>query len=661
MGFRDLKRRLSEEPSISWQAIPEGVVCNFDDGADYVVLRKPPSDPVSWICEFKLLNRRRTRFIATLKTCLTARGLILQIRETGACYGDDLEDVGGELWLGENLSDLLRNHSEAEAYVEFNKQHFLSTSPEQFAESLRLGIQDATSPALDELVPTKPDVFQVAVVAWGLGSIADRDFLEAPSTEACDALREKNPVIDLAIRLISRFRGRTHTENGELRISAGEKAISWNAGDLLQRISAKNLDLVFREIVAQVEAEDCERDLLENLFLSHLAGLGLAKDENWNGEVNFGSTHVQYTCDVKRLLESENPRAAMQDWLRENSLSEIVSDEAVNIMVSRNLPPSVPMAVPCLDDYDFDKLRGEANAIVAQHIKDGFTYPSESWGDRLWNPDQSDPWATEAWWFELAEKRNDRALLWRLGDHVALYETVNECKRLAAAGWDAGFCVYEGCIPLDVLRGLAHAWPDANPVEIFEGDVNGRTRRAPWSRFFRCLPYEFKRLARGRVRDELNELEDASLTEVADALNLFNAEEILDFLSQSEIDAIRDRCLVVANGEFRDDGAGTEFLRVAHWFGWFDVADVVTENSRFWEAFRTWPAQTMMVGEYALALSLFERPDLTRRLAAWTLNVDAVRYRGESRRRDLLCYFNDDRSTQRLAAAIAWHRTDASE
>lgn len=660
MSLEKLKGQLTADGTIDWHSIAEGVVCNYSDGADYVVLRSAPQNPTDWIHNFKLVNTRRTNFIHAFRWCIHDLGGRLAIEETGVAHRDQGESKT-ELPFGEWLTELLTEQTEAQAFSKFDETHYVGIAPSHFNSALKRGAFEPNTPRKEPLERVDygidVDAFMVAWTARDLRVAGCDELSDPPTKEDADRLVRENPEIMLVRELETRFRERVEISGPLLRIRiGGEKYYTIAIADAIKRVRANGISAVQAEIIEVCQSELATRSSLRNRFFSHLAKLGYAKEKTWDGEHAFGRTHVLFSCDVESLLDRDNPLDAICSWLRARKLpDELYEGDEIEIE-ERNLPVCAPSPIPRLEEYDVAELNGAATAIIRKHESHGFDAPHEYWANPMWNVDPADSWATEDWWREQARRKQDRRLLWQLGDHVALHEIIAEATRMPS-DWDAGFAVYEGCHPMEIMKALPFVWPNDNPLDVYLGDGNGSAVFVHWTSYFECVPYELKRYAAACIRAVIQNSENVGVDSIETQLRVFRPADIGDFLSSTEIESIRDFSLKRAQGPWRDGESPVELLTIAAWFDWTDVADQLEENLTFWESFRTWPVPAAIAGEVALAFSRFDRPELTRRIAAWALSLDSPPYRKDSRKRDLLTCFGHDRKKQRLAAAIAWSRS----
>lgn len=660
--FTELKHCLRAQDEISWHEEPDGIVCDHLDGGDYVVVRKAPEDAAVWVRAFLEMSRRRVSFINALHWWASDRGYRVVASKRGKTWYETDYGSARDVWLGRDLTDLMKSNDDAKVLLEYKMTHGFQIDPEEFERARSKGAFVANEAQITAAREKNADDFRplvVALTAMNLGLASSGDFSEEPLAEETDPLIQKHPLILLALMLRRQF-----PEELDHRIKGGFKLqheysqpIRFKRAETERRIADTSVQDVFDWICSEYGKVKDSGERLRRRFLAHMAGLGYAMDEARFEGVGFGKDHTEFDCDLDALLSAGDSEARLNDWLKRHQLpAPLPVGHNVEIEV-RTLPSRPPAAIPELADYGdyLGAIDHRSNELLSNHRKNGWKRPHAYWADPKWNQPELDDWATDNWWREQAIRHEDDLLLAVLGDAEARQRIIDEGVRLAGVDWSPGFCVYEGCNPVRILMAFPNAWPEGDRAEILE--EQGSTEWW-WTSYFEQIPYEFKRLAIGSIRDQLEAEEGISPAGVSGALRVFRKPEIERYLEPGEIAAIHDACLRMARCRIDDAVDLERLLETAVWFGWHDIIDALDENDTFWEAFRTWGLPISITGEVALLLSLVNRPHMVQRLAAWMLSVDKKAHRRELARRQLdeWLRLGSGLRTQKLAAAIAWNR-----
>jgi len=177
--------------------------------------------------------------------------------------------------------------------------------------------------------------------------------------------------------------------------------------------------------------------------------------------------------------------------------------------------------------------------------------------------------------------------------------------------------------------------------------------------FFDSIPYEIKRYAQGVVLDSLKDYEDEDqLRNIELSLRVFTMYEIGQFFSMDELYQIYKICSNIAAMHFCGDyNIKNTFLKIAYKFKWLDILETLSCNESFWQLWKSWPFNFTYSGDFALALSLFDKNELTQRFAAWILSIDEKTIPKEILETFNLTSPKKILEDQQLPAALAWSRT----
>ncbi|XCN74341.1 MAG: hypothetical protein Q3M24_06240 [Candidatus Electrothrix aestuarii] len=652
---------MRKQEIVDWQEINEGIVCNYRDGGDYVLLRDPPENPQSWLDHFKHTDSRRWRFINALRWWAKQKHISLSISANGNAWYEH-GDISGEIDLGRELTMLLEQYDVLEAYDEFRKSNWLEIKKEEFSNILQLGPFVEGQVALETEAEPEPHMLGAAVsTAFSTMVLMDEeDFTQAIEDKNFEDIPEKYPELILRSKMVECF-----GEKFSIDICKKDFCIEFDIGSsysikyrkLKKRLSRQSVDAVFRQICADYEIANQQRSESRRILFAHMASLGYIVDEGDEGYA-FGRIRREYFFDPAKHLTGNDVRSDLISWLREQDLPDKISLDASTPIKKRPLPNQSPQSIPMLEVYDFSAIDTKAKIILENYWCKGHETLHRLWASPRWYQSEKDSWLDEKWWYEQAKMHNDHLLLAVLGDEQARMCIIRDMKELADSGWSGSFSIYEGYSPLYAFMARDYVWPDENPVEFYRGHDAASPERNHWLRFFNPLPYEIKRYAQGVIRDAIAADHDEEGFERLElSLRVFKTDEIGEFLSPDELNQIHKFCSEIAIMHFSEYCTEDAFLRIAYKFGWIDIVEKLSHNESFWQLWATWPFNFIYSGDFALTLSLFDKDELTQRLSAWVLSMDE-----KSLPREIVETFNitgpeSIMKEQQLPAALAWSRT----
>jgi len=423
-------------------------------------------------------------------------------------------------------------------------------------------------------------------------------------------------------------------------------------------LTGQSVHAVFQQICAEYETVNRQRSECRRILFAHMASLGYILDEDDDGYF-FGRNRRKYLFDPEKDLTGDDVLQDLVFWLRKQNLPEDIDIEASAPIKRPPLPHIAPQSIPMLETYDFSAIDTKARKILEQYRCEGHEFPHERWESPLWFHPEKDLWMDYEWWHEQARIHKDDLLLAVLGDGEAHKRIVRDMQKLAEFGWSASFSIYEGYCPLKAFMARDYAWPHEDPVAFYRGDDCNSPEEHYWLMLFDSIPYEIKQYAQGMICDSLKDYEDEDqLRNIELSLRVFTIYEIGQFFSMDELYQIYKICSNIAAMYFGGDyNIKNTFLKIAYKFRWIDILDTLSCNESFWQLWKSWPFNFTYSGDFALALSLFDKNELTQRFAAWILSIDEKTIPKEILETFNLTSPKKILEDQQLPAALAWSRT----
>lgn len=714
--FEMLRTQL-DAAEIPWREIGEGIVLEFTDGCDMLLIDDreikrtaqptPSAAAKTLVAKFQKLDERRSAVLRGLQGYSRENQYTVTPSQTGQWV---LKSAGSQTYMevGLALTKSVEKHSPPIALL-----HLLRWSC--FAKPSRANLKRWVAP--DEVYEAKTTMgHELATPAASAQSQFCAQFEEALEQAAAEE-RRRHPEYELLDRLRERL--------GEDRVTAGccmPKQVfeieftdregsfafhsSWNQ---VRKMLAKHgdMDRVVDHLVDKFTRLDQARGQVLHALDSILATRGCAKDRygfHRNGWM-YGTTHQQYAFDpgtpLTRKLARHKPVEVILAWCEAQKVAPTVTREEIEaaferptvVIPTRMLPP-VPFndgpQIPPLDSWDFAFLDALARTWI-ETFRNEAAKPEEKqklfplpvlsyWDDRDWYTRDRDTWVDDRWWIDQArvawdqgEKKDKPYIVAQQAAFVLLAYGIDlPRERVLEYYRDSEYH------PEAIDDGLSWVLEGELPWSMLDDDED-----ASYPPQLGKLPPRLARNIAMTTREAIRSIESGSddydldtLLKICAKLDRPSAEE---WLTQREIKWLHTACMKWASGT--DDL--TQFwentpLQIAIHFAWPEVADRLTENPSV--ATSLLGNRELCIDPSGMVLSLSRlKPDhFAARWAAYLLARDPQAEVEKSVSQITQWVFRDadesllkgkDRfikettksqtqtqNIQKVAAAIAWHR-----
>lgn len=627
-------RSLLNEPQYRWREILEGIVLEFSDGCDMLLIdqraieqtgKSAPAEVARTVLKaFEKLDRRRTAVLIGLRHWAAETGVALQRSQTGN-WGSYKNHGSSTIDVGYSLTKLLQRHTPAVVLRQLAEQNWLDKLTSAQAKELVAREAPPTNELSyrDTSTEMEADAANVSLFTGFWQTLGDRDL----DLKKLDELQRNflRRAQDPGIAVIDKLQARLPDYPLGVDCCSPKKVILIDFTNNLDQFAfhadGPNIDRLLDEhggvdgaveyLAAQFHQRNDARDQVIQAIDTLLAKRGCVKDpQPWNRDGWwYGTTHQQYGFDPGPLLTRRLHRHAPVDlvlaWCEKHKIApEVTRDEIETILKSppvaighRMLPP-VPIEegpqLPPLSSWDFAELDRVAQTWIAAFRSELEKPPKQRtllpidplqyWNQPQWYARAKDTWVDDDWWIDQArhawrahqqERQKGRREYWpdQQSAYMLLAYGDNE-PREAVVNYYRELQYYHDEAIEDEL-----AW-------VLEGKL-------PWSMYefdnseypaqLGKLPPHLARKTAITLREEVRRMQEDSddvsvegILQIATSLDRSSAQQ---WLTAKEIQWLHESCLKWASAT-HDLTQFWNFspLLIATQFGWTDVVDRLEQN-----------------------------------------------------------------------------------